>query len=63
MKEDETVGWHHWPDGYEFGQALGVGDGQGILAQCSRWGCKELNMTKQLNWIVKYLNAKVTSCP
>ena len=23
------VGWHHRLDGYEFEQALGVGDGQG----------------------------------
>ena len=22
------VGWHHWVDGHEFEQALGVGDGQ-----------------------------------
>ena len=29
--EDETVGWHHWLDGHEFQQALGVGDGQGSL--------------------------------
>jgi len=27
--EDEMVGWHHWLDGHEFEQALGVGDGQG----------------------------------
>ena len=26
------VGWHHWLDGHEFEQALGVGDGQGSLA-------------------------------
>ena len=26
--EDEMVGWHHWFDGHEFEQALGVGDGQ-----------------------------------
>ena len=31
MKEDEMVGWHHRLDGHEFGQALGVGDGQGSL--------------------------------
>ena len=24
MTEDETVGWHHWLDGHEFEQALGV---------------------------------------
>ena len=25
--EDETVGWQHWLDGYEFEQAPRVGDG------------------------------------
>ena len=29
QQEDEIVGWHHRLDGYEFLQALGVGDGQG----------------------------------
>ena len=28
----------------------GIGDGQGSLACCSLWGCKELDMTEQLNW-------------
>ena len=28
---------------------LGVGDGQGSLACCSPWGCKELDMTEPLN--------------
>ena len=32
--EDEIIGWHHWLDGHEFEQALGVGDGQGSLAHC-----------------------------
>ena len=50
MTEDEMVGWHHWLDGHEFGQALGVGDGQGSLACCSPWGRKELDKTEQLNW-------------
>ena len=27
MTEDEMFGWHHWLDGHEFEQALGVGDG------------------------------------
>ena len=44
------VGWHHWLDGHEFEQALGVGDGQGSLACCSPWGCKELETTEWLNW-------------
>ena len=46
MTEDEMVGWHHWLDGHEFEQAPGIGDGQGGLAGCSPWGCKELDMTK-----------------
>ena len=36
--EDEMVGWHHRPDGHEFEQALG--DGQGSLACCSPWVAK-----------------------
>ena len=43
MTEDEIVGWH------EFGQAPGVGDGQGSLACCSPWSHKESDMTDQLN--------------
>ena len=42
MTEEEMVGWHHRPDGHEFEQAAGIGDGQGGLASCSPWGCKEL---------------------
>ena len=40
------VGWCHRLHGHEFEQALGVGDGQGGLARCSPWGCKELAMTE-----------------
>ena len=29
---------------------LGIGDGQGSLVCCSPWGCKESDMTEQLNW-------------
>ena len=57
MTEDLMVGWYHQLDGHEFEQALGVGDGQGTLACCSPWGCKESGMTSQLNnnyEIVKY---------
>ena len=50
MTEDEIVGWHHWLDGHEFEQALGVGDGQGSLTSCSPWGHKESDTTEQLNW-------------
>ena len=47
--EDQMVGWHHQLNGHEFEQAPGVGDGQGSLACCSPWGCKELDTTEQLN--------------
>jgi len=50
MTEDEMVEWHHWLDGHEFEQAPGIGDGQGSLACCTSWDCKELDMTEQLNW-------------
>ena len=30
-------------------RTLGVGDGQGGLACCDSWGCKELDTTEQLN--------------
>ena len=48
--EDKMVGWHHWLNGHEFEQALGVGDGQQSLVCFSPWGCKESDMTEQLNW-------------
>ena len=44
--EDEMVGWHHRLDGHEFGWTPGVGDGQGGLACCDSWGCKESDMTE-----------------
>ena len=50
VTEDEMVGWHHWLDGHEFEQALGVGNGQGSLVCCSPWGHKESDMTERLNW-------------
>ena len=54
MTEDEMVGWHHWLNGHEFEQALGVGDGQGSLAWCSPWGHKETQLSNwtELNWMV-----------
>ena len=42
------VGWHHWLNGHEFEQTLGDG-GQGSLACCSLWGCKELDTAVWLN--------------
>ena len=48
MTKDEMVGQHQL-DGHEFEQAPGFGDGQGGLSCCSPWGCKESNMTEELN--------------
>ena len=52
--EDEMAGWHHRLDGHEFGWTPGVGDGQGSLVCCDSWGCKESDMTEQLNWMTVY---------
>ena len=41
MREHDMVGWHHWPDGHEFEQALGVDNRQGSPPCCSPWGQKE----------------------
>ena len=46
--EDEMGGWHHQLNGHEFEWTSGVGDGQ--LACCNSWDCKELDRTAQLNW-------------
>ena len=45
-----------WLDGItdsmnmSLGKSPAVGDGRGGLACCSPWGCKESDMTEQLNW-------------
>ena len=49
MTEDEMAGWYQQPDGHEFEQSPGVGDVQGSLTCCSPWGCKDSDMTEQLN--------------
>ena len=49
MTEDEMAGWHHQLNGHESEQTPGDSEGEGILAFCSPWGCKELDMTKCLN--------------
>ena len=49
VTEDEMVGWHHRLNGHEFEQTPGDSGGQGGLACCSPWGCKESNTTEQMN--------------
>ena len=46
MTEDEVVGWHHRLNGHGFGWTPGGGDGQGGLACCDSWGCKESDTTE-----------------
>ena len=52
-KRDETIGWHHQPDGLEFEQAPGDGKGQGSLACCSPWSCRVRHnwATEPFYWI------------
>ena len=49
VTEDEMVGRHHRLNGHEFEQTLGDSEGQGSLACCSPWDCKELDMTEWQN--------------
>ena len=48
-RQDEMVGWHHWFNRQGFEQTQGDITGQGRLAWCSSWGCKELDTTYRLN--------------
>ena len=49
MAEDEMVRQHHQHNGRECEESPGDGEGQGSLACCSPWGCKESDMTQSLN--------------
>ena len=40
------LGWHHRPDGHEFEQIPGDGEGQGSLECYSAWGYKESEVTE-----------------
>ena len=45
------IGWHHQLNGHEFEQAPEIGDGQGGMACCNPWGCKESDSTEPPNWL------------
>ena len=60
--EDEMAGWHHRLDGRAFGWTPGVGDGQGGLACCDSWGCKESDTTERLNWTKSEIYFMVWVC-
>ena len=50
MTEDKMVGCRHQLNRHGFEWTLGDGEGQGSLAWCSPWGCKESDMTERLNY-------------
>ena len=61
MTEDEMVGWHHWVNGHEFEQAMGVGEGQEHwhaavhgVAKSQTW----LSDWTELNWIFVFFCKK-----
>ena len=41
MTEHEMDGWHHQLNGPEFEQTVGDSEGQGSLASCSSWSCRD----------------------
>ena len=51
-------GWHHQFNGDEFKQTPGGSEGQGSLACCSPWRCKELDMIVRLNSNIHWLFMK-----
>ena len=53
MTEDKLFGWHHWLDGHEFVQAPGIDNGQGSLACCSPWSCKNSDiLSSWIDWLM-----------
>ena len=55
VTEDEMIEWHHRLNGHKFEQTLVDSKGQGSLACCSPWGCKELDTA----WWLKNNNSNV----
>ena len=50
MTADEILGRHHWLNGHELEQSVGVGDRLGSLVCCNLWGRIESDRTEWLNW-------------
>ena len=53
-KGTAEVGWHHWLNGHEFEQALGVSDGQGSLTCCSPCGHKSWTQLRDWTELNRY---------
>ena len=58
----QMVGWHHWLNRQESEQTPRDSEGQGSLACCSPWRCKELDMTYWLNYITATNTHFKTKC-
>ena len=54
MTEDDMVGWHHWLNGHEFEQGLGVGDGQG-----GQWWTAVHGVTKSWTQLSDWTELKI----
>ena len=54
MTEEVMFRWHHHLGGGKFEQTPGDSKGQGSLACCSLWGCRQSAMTEQLNSNCKF---------
>ena len=48
-RDCQRMRWLGELNGHEFEKAPGVSNGQGSLACCSPWSCKELYMTERLS--------------
>ena len=48
-KIEGSRSWYHQLNGHEFEQAPEDSEGQGSLAYCRSWGCKESDTTEPLN--------------
>ena len=58
MTEDERVGWHHWLDGHEFVQALGVWWWTGKPGVLQSMGSQRVghSWATELNWVASALH-------
>ena len=54
--EDEMVGWHHWLNGHEFGQAQGNSEGQGRL------GAAVYAVARNRTWLSNWTTIIILEC-
>ena len=62
--EGDDRGWDGWMASWTWWMWVwvnsGVDDGQGGLVCCDSWGCKELDTTEWLNWLIVFRHIKVS---